>query len=129
MDDETKIERKPDMETESFRLWFTNDSQISTGKNIIKYKGMEFELCGFSIISSKETKEKLFAYKWKHERQMVLYHIFKECEDTARAIAILKLLSSKAEYSFTTVESTFDNIINEEEAINQRQRSNNEKKD
>jgi len=63
-----EIIRKPDLETESFRMWSatkTESKGIEKGEFKIKYKDMEVGLCGFTLAKDKKTGEIVFAYKYK----------------------------------------------------------------
>jgi GTPase SAR1 family protein len=73
-----KINRKPDRETENFRIWKEkNDCDIPKDTITIKLKnGMELSFVGFDIIKLREHK---CAVKMKHDNQTgfsILYYFF-----------------------------------------------------
>jgi hypothetical protein len=73
------ISRKPDFETEHFRMWndkIENQSQEDKEdyeRNIICYKGMKLSLCGFNCARDKLTSEIVFAYKIKNNNTLFYY--------------------------------------------------------
>lgn len=76
-------ERKPDLETESFRAWGVRSEEKkaiikeATEKHpiIIKQGDMKFHLTGFNKGIDKKTGKVIFAYKFKHEDKFILYYI------------------------------------------------------
>jgi hypothetical protein len=77
--------RKPDVETESFRMWKLTDKEKAIDKKktkdepTINYLGEKVTLLGFNYVKSKSKKGKLIlAYKVKPEDKLVLYYIGKK---------------------------------------------------
>lgn len=73
-------DRKPDIETESLRIWEHKDddeeTEIDNSNSFkIKYNGLEMNLTGFTTCKDKKSNKIIFAYKFKHEERMILYYI------------------------------------------------------
>ncbi len=74
-------DRKPDLETESFRAWSPTKEEEEELKDLDKDsitigKGKwKMKLIGYTQVLDKETNKITFAYKMKHEEKIFLYHI------------------------------------------------------
>lgn len=77
------LNRKPDLETESFRAWGVKDSEkekiikesLEEHPIIVKQGDMKLHLTGFKKAIDKKTDQVVFAYKFKHEDKCILYYI------------------------------------------------------
>jgi len=74
--------RKPNLETESLRVWDVKDNEKEEIKGlkekypiIVKQGDMELHLTGFAKAIDKKTDKVIFAYKFKHKDRMILYYI------------------------------------------------------
>lgn len=117
--------RKPDKETELIRMWSTKtnskeskDIQKRTKDNSfkIKYKDMEIEACGFTILTHKETKKLMFAYKFKHDERFIIYYIPEENknnEDCKKAFEIIKMASNMSGYNLQDMRENLKSIYEE----------------
>lgn len=119
-------ERKPDLETESMRVWIPNKEEAEELKKTdegdikIDYKGNEIIVGGFNKAMKKDGNL-LFIWKFKHQEHLILYYIFEEnCEEedlkkAKEAIEMLRLVNSKMgmNYQIQDMKETFDNTLNE----------------
>jgi len=86
------IERKPDFETESFRLWKATASEkaaeaLKSGFRI-NYKGMEVQLCGFTLVRDTESGEVIFAFR-EEEKRLLYWAKDEDSEQTKELLARL----------------------------------------
>jgi len=111
--------RKPDFETESFRMWNkkqrkeTKKDKEEYKNNLIKYKDIELSLCGFTIARDKTTKEIIFAYKIKPEHNVLMYYMnekFKDEERTKILHAKFLDLSRIFGFDFHNLHDTLENL-------------------
>lgn len=111
-------DRKPDVETESFRMWKLKGKEMETAKEIkeendikIKVGDTELNICGFTIVRNKDNKI-VFAYKFKHEEKMIMYYTSQEDKSkTDMMIAIFKL--NPIDYQVIDMRSIIKNLKNE----------------
>ncbi|KKL93498.1 hypothetical protein LCGC14_1874110, partial [marine sediment metagenome] len=70
-----KPDRKPDVETESLRMWKGNkkDWEDEEGSEVER-DGDKYKLMGFTLVKRKDSKEVVFAYKFKHDEMLVVYY-------------------------------------------------------
>jgi len=118
-------ERKPDIETESLRMWKTSEEERKEieddkGEGIeIKLKDDKGEeivtkICGFDKACDKTTNELMFAWKFKHEDKMMLFYLKnKEDEMSKKAIEFLKGMGNAIGYNVQDIEVHFKNMIND----------------
>lgn len=93
--------RKPDFETESFRVWKTKGNKEKeevkqfSEKNPIKVKQGKFEMVlqGFTKLLSKKTGKPIMAYKIKREEKLFMYWI--EDEDKLEDNEIVLINNTK----------------------------------
>lgn len=113
-----KINRKPDMETESFRMWeadkenFEKEKEESKKLPVLKYKGQEFRLDGFNIARDKNEKI-IFAYKFKHEKKDILYFVDTDDKEILKAVDFIKKTASIVGYATTDMRISLDSVANE----------------
>jgi hypothetical protein len=111
------IKRKPDVETESLRVWkaqkdsFTKEDEEDSFE-IELNEGMKIKCLGFTRILDKNDKSLIFAYKFKEHNKTILYHTIKETEESKKVLQILKEFSKGTIYqlqdlsdSLTAIES------------------------
>ena len=77
-------DRKPDKETESFKMWTVDSKEIpkeikKENYPILKYEGIEIGLGGFDIIYDRNIKEPdkkiMVAIKFKEDIKNILYYL------------------------------------------------------
>lgn len=113
-----KMERKPDFENESLRMWVPNNKEKKQYRKTdvrIKYKGYTFGLVGFTVAKLKGRV--VFAFKFKPENKTVLAY---KDDKNHEAQAIYKDLREYARfigYQFSDVRDTWDRILMEEHTI------------
>lgn len=115
-------DRKPDLETESFRAWKPTEEEkkeLDKDKGFkVKYKDMELNLMGFTIVKKKTTDEPIFAYKFKLDKGEVVYFIIKESdEQTSKLINDFKVIMSSLGLTLVNMEDTLKNIYNEKNSL------------
>ena len=73
-------DRKPDKEAESLKLWRVpkdNKEAKEMDKGSIKVdigEGIEMQLVGFTTMHTKDTDKLVFAYKFRHDKKLVMYY-------------------------------------------------------
>ena len=109
------IKRKPDIETESLRVWkaeensFTKEDEENSFEIELK-DGMKIKCLGFTRILDKNDKSLIFAYKIKEHNKSILYHMIKETEESKDVLIILKKFSWEFNYSLQNMRETLTNI-------------------
>lgn len=118
-----KFNKKPDIETESLRVWKNKASDKDKKK--IRDVGIELkmkdkdgkevttQLCGFTTARDKKTNELSFAYKFKHKDKLVLYYNKAKDESSGNAIRVLIEACKVFGYSIQDVEQQFADLIND----------------
>jgi len=73
---------KPDIETESFRVWASDKSKKDYMKDhkkqnpiFVKYKDFELGLLGFNKVRDEKTNKIVFYYKFKNESREFYFYI------------------------------------------------------
>ena len=109
------IKRKPDIETESLRVWkaekntFTKEDEENSFEIELK-DGLKIKCLGFTRILDKNDKSLIFAYKFKEHNKSILYHMIKETEESKDVLIILKKFSCEFNYELQNMEDTLKNI-------------------
>ena len=117
-------DRKPDIETESLRMWKTKDNEEKTDVDNsnsfkIEYNKMEMNLCGFTTCKDKKSNKIIFAYKFKHKEKMILYYINEDltAEEKNKIDKVLfmmrKINPLIGDYEIKDVKDTFKLMENE----------------
>ena len=105
---------KPDIETESLRIWKHNkkakDEYKETNGIEVKIDGETFKLCGFIKCFDKKTNDFKIAYKFKHSEKMVLYYIPKETKGCEEILKEMRGFLGTLGYHFQNIEDNFKNI-------------------
>lgn len=122
-----KITRKPDMETESMRMWVENEEEAKAEKEFqknnpnayveIKKGDLKFHLNGFTKCSDKKTKKLVFAYKFKHAEKQIIYYSFVQDERNKNMIEVLSATAEMIGYQTINFEDIMDNVISQEHSI------------
>lgn len=107
--------RLPDKETEHLRIWNSNINEVDDYDEEERFEvemedGVKLKCLGFTKVSNKETHELLFAYKFKHEFQNILYYVPKETSQTQEFIEFLDFISSNIGYSLQDIRETFKDV-------------------
>ena len=95
---------KPTKETEMLRIWDKGKDKEckkdyeDKGFMIDLGDGIEMKAIGFTEVRKKDTNELMFAYKFKHEAQFILYYIPKENQEIKKTMKMLKLIASQINY-------------------------------
>ncbi len=117
-----RIKRKPDIETESMRMWVSDDEKEDVKRELeeenhikIKKGDYTFNLYGFTKCSKKG--ELIFIYKFKHEEKVVMYHIFKENEEVKEIIEYIKFIANSIGYSVISFDEIMNNILSQQGSI------------
>jgi len=130
--------RKPDLDLESFRAWIPNKEEEKEVKELkgitVKYKDIELQLTGFSVAyADEERKKPMFAWKFKHENQMVMYYCFdvkklpiKELRKQAIAVKKIKEVAGVAGYGCMNMEDQFKSVYLEMETLENMRKKKNE---
>ena len=129
-------DRKPDKETESFRMWKTDkkDNFEEEMKDCpkINYEGIEIAIGGFDVIYDRPITEPdkkiMLAIKFKHEKRDVLYYLSDEAEEKHKEM--LKMLKSMAlciGYVTTDMRNTLKSMKVELDIMNKKEEKKNEK--
>lgn len=109
------IKRKPDIETESLRVWkaekntFTKEDEENSFEIELK-DGMKIKCLGFTRVLDKNDKSLIFAYKIKEHTKSILYHMIKETEESKDVLIILKKFSWEFDYELQNMKDTLTNI-------------------
>jgi len=109
------IKRKPDFETESFRAWIPTEKEKKAieenSKNDLKVDlgdGKSISLCGFNVASKNGIPQ--FAYKFRHDKRMILYYIVEDNEKTRGLLEGLKTAGKMADYEVIDQKEQFKNM-------------------
>ena len=93
---------KPTKETEMLRIWDKGkDKECKKdykGFMIDLGDGIEMKAIDFTEMRDKKTNELVFAYKFKHEAQFILYYIPKENKEIEKIMEFLKIIASQINY-------------------------------
>ena len=113
------FDKKPDLETETFRAWITDEKDKDTmpkDSPTIQYKDMKLVLGGFNVVYNKD-KKVVFAYKFKHDRKDILYYIDTDDEKVNTALRYLKEVAVHMGYVTTNMEETLKSMWNEKSTL------------
>ena len=111
IDNKMDKKRKPDFETESFRMWSEKKKgKEEVGGFEIKYKDMKMKLCGFNICR-KEGKI-IFAYKFKHEEGegLILIHNPKINKESEKIESMLRAMALAIGYEVKDTQDVLKNL-------------------
>lgn len=107
--------RTPDKETESLRIWNSKPNEViedeeEDGFEVESENGMKIKCIGFTKIFHKETKELLFAYKFKHEKKFVLYYMPKETPQAIEVFEFLDYMTMNIGYGLQDIKETLKGV-------------------
>ena len=107
--------RKPDIETESLRIWkaekdsFTKEDEEDSYELTLK-DGMKLKCMGFTKVLDKKDKSIIFIYKLKEHYRNILYYTIKETEESKDVLLILTKFSYEFDYTLQNMKETLTNI-------------------
>ena len=130
MTNKNYTDRKPDMDTESFRAWTLDKKEQDESKKEfeekgfkVKYKEMEISLTGFTITTDKKTKKLIMAYKFKHDKKDFLYFIPDEKEEELKEmIKEMEKVVNAFGYNFTNMKEILENIYLQKDILEKMQK-------
>jgi hypothetical protein len=124
------MNRKPDFENESFRMWRTTEKEKQeieerdiTNEISVKFGDIELVLNGFHLV--KENNKLIWAYKVKSDNKNgvvnFIHHIFEDANAIQRE-RIHKTIEDMTEhfpfdFSISTIEEVHQRILNEKHVI------------
>jgi hypothetical protein len=129
-------DRKPDKETESFRMWKSDKKYdyLEEMKDCpkINYEGIEITIGGFDVIYDKPItepdKKVMLAIKFKHDKQDILYYISDEADEKHKEILNkLKFMALCMGYVTTDMKNTLKGMKMEMDIINNKKKEKNKK--
>lgn len=97
------IDRKPDLETESLRVWDVKDDEdkeldTEEGPSIPYGDGEELKLLGFTYAND-ENGKLFLAYKFKHETKTVIYYFGSDEDNSSKKTFLDGILKHMPEYT------------------------------
>lgn len=97
--------RKPDLETESLRIWTSKEPEVNEVKKLAedeKHKievdcgdGFKMRLIGFTKMIDKKTNHIVFAYKFKKQDRTIMYYL--PCNLTKENKQKIKIFMTKTQ--------------------------------
>lgn len=102
-------------ETEMFRMWKLIDKKISEdekGEEILEVDGIKLNLIGFTTMKD-EDKKLVLAYKFKHDKKIILYYVPEMNEEVNKIIQILEQTANMIKYSFDNLDETLKSAVQE----------------
>lgn len=120
-----KITRKPDLETESMRMWVESDKERKEEKKFqkenpdadvsVKIGDLMFKLNGFTKCS--KDGELILIYKFKHEEKIIIYYVFKETTESLKAIEMIKAVGQLGGFDVQNFKDIADRILAQQGSI------------
>ena len=113
--------RKPDLETESLRIWKARgkekeESLRAEGTFEIAYKDLTLTLIGFRQVRRGANDEVVFAWKFKEDEKVVLYYL-RDKQSKAWNEFLAKLKSTAEGYEFQDVENVLKDLYEQKHVL------------
>lgn len=113
-----KMDRKPDFETESLKMWVPSDKEkerLNKKDPRVEYKGYTFRLIDFTAVRKKGIV--VFAYKFNHENRMVMAYLDDSETEMKEAYGMLQEGAKSIGYKFRDAREAFEKILSEEDTV------------
>jgi hypothetical protein len=113
------INKNSDFQTESFRAWKSTKKEIKSFEESnpisVEYKDLKLILVGFTKVFEPETNKLAFAYKFKDDTKVILFHNVEGIQNKKieSAKKLINQISQQIGYTILDSQDYVKNIYNE----------------